>query len=99
MGGSCISDHIPQTVAEMYGTAIFLDKNIIRGALSNGREWIFIILYRDEDSGGGRYRHSTPIQLEHPGEGYAHRPDVITGILTYWAEHSFEDLDNFDWFK
>ncbi|KAF6744451.1 hypothetical protein DFP72DRAFT_1176908, partial [Ephemerocybe angulata] len=50
--------HIPQIVGQMYAGMKMMGKNVIRGALSNGHNWIFIILEADA-SGSGAVYHCT----------------------------------------
>ncbi|KAF8809153.1 hypothetical protein BYT27DRAFT_7188242 [Phlegmacium glaucopus] len=35
---------VPQAICEMYPCGKYLQKKVIRGALTNGRQWIFLIL-------------------------------------------------------
>ncbi|KAG5640967.1 hypothetical protein DXG03_006479 [Asterophora parasitica] len=99
---------IAQAVAEMYASATYpkyeSEKSIIRGALTNGHEWIFSILYlnEDDDSQGGTYAESPTIKIQvsddYPYHVLPPGPDVVAGILAYWMERSFVDLDENDWF-
>jgi len=66
-------------------------QNIFRGALTNGLEWIFIILYLIDDGHGATYKHSTPLKIGFeslpfgPESVEEPAPDVIAGILSYWV--------------
>ncbi|KAF9642126.1 hypothetical protein BDM02DRAFT_3124827 [Thelephora ganbajun] len=97
-----LAQQVARAVAEMYAPAKYLKKNVIRGALTNGRDWIFLILYLNEDGGGGTYLQSRPIELQvsssYPYSVLPPEPDIIAGILAYWMERSFVDLDENDWF-
>jgi len=101
--GRTLFDQAPEAIAKMYGIAISHGRDIIRGALSDGYEWIFVILYCKKNGSGGTYRLSPRIRLEttgeYPGQFLPDFPDIIAGILTHWVEHSFDDLDKDDWFK
>lgn len=55
-----LSDHIAQAVGEMYACIKYLQKNAIRSALTNGREWIFLfIMFND----GASYYRSTIVDF------------------------------------
>jgi len=61
----------------------------IRGALTNGYEWIFIILSVNPN-GGASYRASIPQSAAPVQEGdqitiHKTQPDLIAGILTSWV--------------
>jgi hypothetical protein len=64
-------------------------KGILRGALTNGHEWIFLILYLNEDGNGGTYAESPTIRIQ-VTDSYPYRvlspgPDIVAGILAYWV--------------
>jgi len=100
-------DNFPHAIAKMYamatrhkcvlsfGSCSFSQdvsrKKVIRGALSNGYEWVFLILELDENGKGGNYRTSRPTVI---GSGYSYLdrienpwPDVVAGILAHWVRH------------
>ena len=66
-------------------------QKIFRGALTNGLEWIFIILYLNDDGDGATYKFSEvievrlesrtlgPTTVNEPG------PDIIAGMLSCWV--------------
>ena len=63
-------------------------RKIIRGAISDGYQWVFIILHLNENGKvGGRWiTREVPI-----GSGYDYferiknpKPDVVAGILLFW---------------
>jgi len=73
------------TNVEPYSTR----KKITRGALTNGHEWIFVILDLGEDGNVGTYVRSPIIKIQ-VSENYPYRvlspgPDIVTGILAYWV--------------
>ncbi|KAF9490987.1 hypothetical protein BDN71DRAFT_1510808 [Pleurotus eryngii] len=83
------------------------EKPLLRGTLTNGFIWIFIIVYLDDaPSAGGTYRVSVPVsfaatraaELYHVPETDP-APNLISGILTHWLEHSFDDIGEDDWFR
>ncbi|KAF5381638.1 hypothetical protein D9615_005460 [Tricholomella constricta] len=99
------SHHVPHAVAEIYACGKFLQKKILRGALTNGRDWIFILVTFNDNFDGATYKQSDVISIIHnedsdgkiviPGP----RPDLIAAILLHWVENSFADLGNDDWFE
>lgn len=101
--GVPLAQHIAQAVAGMYASAKYLGKGIIRGALTNGHDWIFLILYLNKDGDGGTYAESPTIKIQvsdtFPYHVISPGPDIVAGILAYWMEHSFNDLDENDWFS
>jgi len=102
-----LRDHIPQAVAEMYGCAkllkyvpclrlysplISLRKEFLRGALTNGHRWIFLILHLNPDGIGGTFKRSVDLELPVIA-GLAGRSrevvkplaDLIAGVLLFWV--------------
>lgn len=59
-------------------------KNILRGALTDGHAWIFIILVLNSDGNGAKYRSSLPIYVGHP-HVIKPWPDVVAAILSHWV--------------
>lgn len=57
-------------------------KDVLRGALTNGREWIFLIIM--SNGKGATYRRSLPVMFDPPKIGEAW-PDLVTGILLHWV--------------
>ncbi|KAF9009584.1 hypothetical protein BDQ17DRAFT_1538991 [Cyathus striatus] len=86
--------YIPQAVWRLYWTAKKCGKNTIRGALSNGPDWIFLILSLNED-GSASYQQSCSISASFATEPF---PDVISGIISHWAQKCYCNLDEDDWF-
>ncbi|TFY74734.1 hypothetical protein EWM64_g9278, partial [Hericium alpestre] len=82
---------VGQAVAEMYGTAKLLKQNVLRGALTNGHEWIFLILNLNPDSEGGTFKRSLMMSLSiscDPSRPQVNMgkfsADQIAGILSFW---------------
>ncbi|KAH9002734.1 hypothetical protein EDB86DRAFT_3040806 [Lactarius hatsudake] len=99
-----LKEQLPQVIGEMYACAKHLEIGALRGALTNGHSWIFVLIVLNSDGNGAKYRYSTPIgfqwgigdmppQIEKPW------PDVLAGILLYWIEYSFADIESNDWFQ
>jgi hypothetical protein len=59
-------------------------KDILRGALTDGDSWIFLILMLNPDGHGAKYRQSHPINSGFP-KIVKPMPDVLTGILSHWV--------------
>ncbi|CAA7257445.1 unnamed protein product [Cyclocybe aegerita] len=102
--GVPLGQQVPQALGEMYACAGALKKSIIRGALTDGRVWIFLLLKLNADEPGATYHVSHEVSIM--GAGPLFRPQVdpkacaiIAAILAYWIEHSFEDIGDEDWFK
>jgi len=75
-----------------------LKQKTIRGALSNVRVWIFLVLRLSEGS-PSCFMDSHPVRLYSARkEVNQESADLIAGVLSYWIEHSFEDIDDDDWF-
>lgn len=99
------SDHVPQAVCEMYACGKFLQKKILRGALTNGRDWIFLLIKLDDDYDGASYQQSAVVQLRTTESLDGQLvisgpwPDLIAAILSHWIINSFVDLGSDDWFE
>lgn len=93
-------NHIPQAICEMYVCLKSLKKKFLRGALTSGHDWIFLIIELNADGDGATYQHSYPFE-PHKREIGEMWPDLVTGILYYWVEHSFTGMqsDDNDWFE
>ncbi|KAF8797428.1 hypothetical protein BYT27DRAFT_7219210 [Phlegmacium glaucopus] len=100
-----LESHVPQAVCEMYACAKQLGKNFIRGTVTDGHNWIFLILRMNANGDGAIYAQSlqrTRLMTVVPlGDEEISRTmcDVIAGIITYWIEHSNEDIGDNDWFR
>ncbi|KAG1853915.1 hypothetical protein DFJ58DRAFT_883197 [Suillus subalutaceus] len=97
------SNHIAQAVSEIYACGKFLQQKVLRGALTNGHDWIFLLMKLNDDYNGASYARSPQIslgiqptwaELVIPNR----TPDLIAGILSHWINHSFSDLGSDDWF-
>ncbi|KAH8981792.1 hypothetical protein EDB86DRAFT_3130584 [Lactarius hatsudake] len=101
------SAHVSQAVCGLYACGKLLQKKVLRGALTNGHDWIFLLVKLNDDYEGASYQQSTIIQLETPrgldGQLVIREPwpDLIAAILSYWIENSFanSDLEGDDWFE
>lgn len=64
-------------------------KDVIRGALTDGQEWIFIILKMKPDGNGGTYAQSEELYIMartfNRKEINRVTCSVISGIIAYWA--------------
>ncbi|KIL59052.1 hypothetical protein M378DRAFT_180985 [Amanita muscaria Koide BX008] len=100
------ANHIPQAVAEFFACAKHLDKQVVRGALTNGREWIFLLVKLNDDRNGASFMQSDIIHLNTQQEGLSGPqvmirpfPDLIAGILSHWMQNSLVELASDDWFE
>lgn len=68
-----------------------LSTKFVRGALTNGREWIFLYLKFTDDYEGASYSQSSvlnwtvSVDLDGKREINSSWPDVITAILADWV--------------
>ena len=66
-------------------------EKIVRGAVSNGSEWEFIILRLNSNGRGGGYKVSPRIAIDlepdYPNEAIPPGPDILAGILAHWVRH------------
>jgi hypothetical protein len=79
--GVCVSD-----------MSFYHSKQVVRGALTNGREWIFLILKLNDDRNGASFMRSNIIHLDTHSEVLGGpqvmtrpSPDLIAGILSHWV--------------
>ncbi|CAA7270372.1 unnamed protein product [Cyclocybe aegerita] len=85
-----LKKHIPQAVAEMLGCARRAGKKIVKGVVTDGRSWIFLILTLQDD-GTATYVRSVEINYGR----FTTRPSqegvsLISAILAHWILHSHE---------
>lgn len=69
----------------------YLRKKILRGALTNGLDWIFILIKLNDDYDGASYKQSAVIRLR-TAESLSGElaitepwPDLIAAILLHWV--------------
>ena len=69
----------------------YLRKKVLRGALTNGYDWVFILVKLNDNYDGASYKHSIPVNFSTTaspdGQVVIPKPwpDVIAGILVYWV--------------
>jgi hypothetical protein len=68
----------------------YLRKKVVRGALTNGHEWIFILIKLNDNYDGATYKQSSMLKLPTLGSltsqlEVTREPDLIAGILAYWV--------------
>ncbi|KAH9989738.1 hypothetical protein BJV77DRAFT_1069301 [Russula vinacea] len=99
------SDDIPQAVYKMYTCGRLLQKKVLHGALTNGYDWIFLLIKFNDNFDGASYMQSTMVQLctieTLDGQPVipAPWPDLIAAILSHWIKNNFVDLGSDDWFE
>ncbi|KAJ3515589.1 hypothetical protein NLJ89_g1664 [Agrocybe chaxingu] len=86
-----LENHVPQAIGEMYG------KTTIRGVVTNGRVWIFLILTLNKD-GGGSYLQSQEITIMSLSQVSKDSVSVVSAIIAHWIMHSHKELDRDDYF-
>ncbi|KDQ32652.1 hypothetical protein PLEOSDRAFT_1110213 [Pleurotus ostreatus PC15] len=95
---------LPQALGGMYACSAAVNKKIIRGALTNGRAWLFLILKVLPDGQGGEYNVSEEISIMTAGVDFTLEVNSnscaqISVIIASWIENSFKDLDSSDWYR
>ena len=84
---------IPQILVFCSNLLLCLRKDTLRGALTNGHVWIFIIIVLNHDGKGAKYRWTSPIRFQWgmPVQIRKPWPDVLAGILLHWVsvQHIF----------
>ncbi|KAH9011507.1 hypothetical protein EDB85DRAFT_2228364, partial [Lactarius pseudohatsudake] len=98
-----LMEQLPQAIGEMYACAKRLETDALRGALTDGHSWIFVLIVLNSDGNGAKYRYSTPIEFQWgigdmPPQVEKPWPDVLAGILLHWVSNSFADIGSDDWF-
>ena len=69
----------------------YLRKKVLRGALTNGRDWIFLLVKLNDDYDGATYKQSNAVRLRYmegsDGQEVLSKtwPNVIAAILVYWV--------------
>ena len=70
---------------------LYLRKKVLRGALTNGHNWIFLLIKLNDDYDGASYQQSSVIQLR-TAESLSGQlavtepwPDLIAAILLHWV--------------
>jgi len=95
-----IEEQIHQAACELCACAKQLNKGVVRGALTNGRGWIFVIVHFDHSNDETSYKITTRFKLTStPAEDPKLRQDTIAGILSYWISQSSVELEDDDWFE
>ncbi|KAH6902484.1 hypothetical protein BKA70DRAFT_1112960 [Coprinopsis sp. MPI-PUGE-AT-0042] len=96
-----IKKYVPQALTEMFGFARRSGKQIVRGVVTDGGQWLFLVL-TVQDDGTGTYLRSNEIsncelRTTRPGqEGVS----LICAILAHWILHSHEAFnENTDFFE
>ncbi|KAF5346079.1 hypothetical protein D9756_010837 [Leucocoprinus leucothites] len=86
-----LHDCLPHVLAQLYTSAKKLKKTHTRGALTNGYEWLFVMLTVNSDSKGASYRISARSYSAAPQDAGGDvvvpniLPDMIAGILATWV--------------
>ncbi|KAF8175118.1 hypothetical protein BJ912DRAFT_38563 [Pholiota molesta] len=96
---------IHNAVCELYVCGRRLCKKVIRGALTDGHKWIFLLLTFNATGEGAAYKDSGVVKL-HRTFGPDVKPvvpapsaDILAGILLHWITNGFSDVGADDWFE
>ncbi|KAH9039945.1 hypothetical protein EDB84DRAFT_1267678 [Lactarius hengduanensis] len=84
--------HIPQVIGEMFACLKTLNKRVLRGALTNGQEWVFLVIVPNGD--GAKYWHSLVIKPTNPqptGNTWVWS-DLVAGILSHWVSVALSSI-------
>jgi len=98
-------DYVHQAVCEMYACGKLLQKQVVRGVLTNGHDWVFLLIKPNISYDGASYKQSAVIQLQttenHDGQLVIPGPwpDLIAAILLHWIQNGSADLGSDDWFE
>ncbi|EIM87757.1 uncharacterized protein STEHIDRAFT_120060 [Stereum hirsutum FP-91666 SS1] len=88
---SRLMDHLPQAVVKMMACVKSLNQKYLRGVLTNGQIWIFVIVITKSDlerPGEGYYYFSEPIELKrNKREIDEESANTISGILASWKPY------------
>ncbi|KAF6754703.1 hypothetical protein DFP72DRAFT_363193 [Ephemerocybe angulata] len=110
--GVPLKPYLPQTVGKMFAGMKSMEKDVIRGGLTNGQNWIFIILEADASGTGAVYHYTdefsllgstNPVPLNYSSASLKPSPlkercDVVAAVLSGWVEKSHCKLDKSDVF-
>ncbi|KAH8976697.1 hypothetical protein EDB92DRAFT_2109525 [Lactarius akahatsu] len=92
LSSKTLSGYIDYTavIADNYLAKAKARTSALRGALTDGNTWIFLILVVNPDGNGATFRRSAPIEFRQWGmpsqQILKPWPDVLTGILVQWTE-------------
>ena len=70
---------------------VFLRYKVVRGVLTTGHDWLFLIMKLNDSYDGASYRQSNPIHLEVMRSCDFQEvpwPDLIAAILLHWVSSS-----------
>lgn len=69
----------------------YFRKMVLCGALTDGQDWIFLLLKFNDNYAGAKYMHSSTIKLRPAQSLDGHVtvpppwPDIVAGILSHWV--------------
>ncbi|KAG2014322.1 hypothetical protein CC2G_011151 [Coprinopsis cinerea AmutBmut pab1-1] len=97
--GTDLNKHIPHTIVEMHGYARRAEKKMVRGVVTNGFKWIFLILTLHDDGTATYVQSSEITYAKLTARPSKEGVSMISAILTHWVVHSHEpfngDTDKF----
>ncbi|KAG8902133.1 hypothetical protein FRB99_004820 [Tulasnella sp. 403] len=106
-----LEDHLPRFLLELVVCAKHLEKSHIRGALTTGFKWHFVVVDLDAAGNGAKYwvteliewkwkTKRSPTSWERLVEETSDDSDpaLIAGILSSWISESFTEFNGDQWF-
>ncbi|KAL0945777.1 hypothetical protein HGRIS_012066 [Hohenbuehelia grisea] len=98
-----LRNYLPQTAGEMYACGKTIGKSVVRGALTNGQQWIFIILRINPDGGAIYYTTPDIALFGRARDGVRQELlrdacDTVAAIMAQWIEYSDQNLGESDCF-
>ncbi|KAF9050596.1 hypothetical protein BJ165DRAFT_1525819 [Panaeolus papilionaceus] len=85
----CIVHHVPRAIFEMYACVKMIGKTTIRGAVTNGRTWRFLVLTLKEQ-GRGTFLQSEDVSIQPEIEGDLSKSaaSAVSSVLADWVVRS-----------
>ncbi|KAJ8091317.1 hypothetical protein PM082_015035 [Marasmius tenuissimus] len=94
---------LPPAILQVHAFCQRYKRSMLRGALTKGREWVFILLKANPNGDGFGYWLSDlhkvmAAEKSLIAEVSSPRCDIVAGILAHWLAHSDEDISDDDRF-
>ena len=84
-----------QLLVSLFNVLPFLRNEVVRGALTNGHDWIFLLVRLMNDYEGASYKQSDVIHLEvmqNLDFQQVSQPDLIAAILLHWVNSFYSPV-------
>jgi len=80
------SKHFIHPHPSILASDLYFSKGVVHGVLTNGCDWIFVMIHFDHNNDGASYKITIPFKLvSTPAEDAELVPDMIAGILSHWV--------------